>query len=313
MRIFLAGGTGVVGRPLVPRLVEEGHLVTAITRRPERISRLQAQGADAVVCDVLDARRLTEIVRAAAPDVVIQHLTDLPPDLNPRNLKKAYERNDKVRGEGSRNLVDAAEAAGAGRFIAQNVCFLYAPVTSPGVVDENAPLWTDAREPFGATIRLHAEMERRITENPKFDGLVLRFGFWYGPGTSFAPDGYTAEQVRRRRYPIVGRGTGMQSFVHMDDVVETTVLALERGDPGVYNVSDDDPAPMHQWLAAYAAALGAPEPRRVPAWLARLVVGPFITGQSLHMPGASNEKAKRGLEWKPKYASWREGFRVALG
>ncbi len=313
MRIFLAGGTGVVGRPLVPRLVGEGHRVTAITRKPENVSQLEAQGAEAVVCDVLDGERLRDVVHAAAPEIVIQHLTDLPPDLNPRNLKKAYERNDRVRGEGSRNLVAAAEAAGATRFIAQNVCFLYAPVGSPAVVNEDAPLWTDAPHPFASTIRLHVEMERRITENRKFEGLVLRYGFWYGPGTSFAPDGYTAEQVRRRRYPIVGAGTGMQSFIHMDDVVETTVLALERGERGVYNVADDDPAPMHQWLPAYAAALGAPEPRRVPAWLARLVVGPFITNQSLHMPGASNEKVKRALDWKPKYASWQEGFRVALG
>ena len=312
MRIFLAGGTGVVGRPLVPRLVEDGHHVIAITRKPDKLSQLEAQGAEAVLCDVLDAGRLRDVVRAASPDVVVQHLTDLPPDLNPRNLKKGYERNDRVRGEGSRNLVAAAEAAGARRYIAQNVCFLYAPV-GPAVVDEQAPLWTDAPEPFGATIRLHVEMERRIVENPNFEGLVLRYGFWYGPGTTFAPDGYTAREVRRRRYPVVGPGTGMQSFIHMDDVVGTTVLALERGEPGLYNVVDDDPAPMHEWLPAYAAALGAPEPRRVPAWLARLVAGPFITGQSLHMRGASNEKAKRAFDWKPKYASWREGFRVALG
>jgi nucleoside-diphosphate-sugar epimerase len=312
MRIFLAGGTGVVGRPLVPRLVKDGHRVTAITRKPERVSQLEAHGAEALVCDVLDRERLRDVVRAAAPEVVVQHLTDLPADLNPRNLKKAYEANDRVRGEGSRNLVAAAEAAGARRFIAQNVCFLYRPA-GPRILDEDAPLWTDAPEPFGRTVRLHIEMERRITENRNFQGLVLRYGFWYGPGTSFAPDGYTAQQVRRRRYPLVGAGTGMQPFIHMDDVVETTVLALERGESGVYNVTDDDPAPMHQWLPAYAAAIAAPEPRRVPAWLARLAVGPLVTSQSLRMRGASNEKVKRALDWKPTYASWREGFRLALG
>ena len=312
MRIFLAGGTGVVGRPLVPRLASDGHHVTAITRNPNRVTQLEAQGAEAVVCDVLDGERLRNVVKAAVPDVVVQHLTDLPPDLNPRNLKKAYEANDRVRGEGSRNLVAAAEAAGARRFIAQNVCFLYAPV-GPSIVDEEAPLWTEAPEPFGATIRLHVEMERRIVQNANFEGLVLRYGFWYGPGTTFAPDGYTAGEVRRRRYPVIGAGTGMQSFIHMDDVVDTTVLALERGGPGVYNVVDDDPAPVHQWLPAYAAVLGAPEPRRIPAWLARLVAGSFITAQSLNMRGASNEKAKEAFDWKPKYPSWREGFKVALG
>ena len=312
MRIFLAGGTGVIGRPLVPRLVEDGHQVTAITRKRDRLAQLQAQGAEAVMCDVLDAQRLRSVVRDAAPDSVLQHLTDLPPDLNPRNLKKAYERNDLVRGEGSKNLLAAAEAAGAKRYIAQNVCFFYAPV-GPRIVNEDASLWMDAPEPFGSSVRLHVEMERRIVDNPSLEGLVLRYGFWYGPGTSLAPDGYTAREVRRRRYPVVGAGTGFQSFIHMDDVVETTVLALDRGAPGVYNVVDDDPAPMHQWLPAYAAALGAPEPRRVPAWLARLVVGSFITAQSIHMRGVSNEKAKRAFDWKPKYASWREGFRVALG
>ncbi|MFN2589239.1 MAG: NAD-dependent epimerase/dehydratase family protein, partial [Actinomycetota bacterium] len=218
MRVFLAGATGVVGRPLVPRLVGEGHQVTAITRKPENVPRLRSDGAEAVVCDVLDAERVRTVVREARPDVVVQHLTDLPPDLNPRNLKEAYARNDLVRGQGGANLVAAAEAAGAGRYVAQNVCFLYRPV-GPAVVDEDAPLWTDAPEPFGATIRLHAEMERRIVENERFEGLVLRYGLWYGPGTTFAPDGFVAGQVRRRRYPVTGGGTGVQSFVHIDDVV----------------------------------------------------------------------------------------------
>ena len=311
MRIFLAGGTGVVGRPLVPRLISDGHHVTAITRKPEKVALLESQGAEAVVCDVLDTAGVRNVVTAAAPEAVIQHLTDLPTDLNPRNLKKGYAANDRVRSEGSRNLVAAAEAAGASRYIAQNVCFLYAPV-GPWVVGEDASLWTDAPEPFRASIRLHIDMERRIVENRNFEGLVLRYGFWYGPGTTFASDGYTARAVRRRQYPVVGAGTGVQSFIHMDDVVQTTVLALERGDPGVYNVTDDDPAPMHQWLPAYAAAIGAPEPRRVPFWLARLVVGPYIATQSLKMRGASNEKAKAAFDWKPKYASWREGFRLAL-
>jgi nucleoside-diphosphate-sugar epimerase len=310
--VFLAGATGVVGRPLVPRLVSEGHHVTVITRKPENVALLEAQGVEAEVCDVLDAERLRTLVQAARPEVVIQHLTDLPADLNPRNLKEAYARNDRVRGQGSANLVAAAEAAGAPRYIAQNVGFLYRPV-GPPVVDEEAPLWTDAPEPFGASIRLQAEMERRITENPSFQGLVLRYGFWYGPGTTFAADGYIAEQIRRRAYPVVGGGTGIQSFVHMDDVVDTTILALDRGDPGVYNLADDDPAPVREWLPAYAEALGAPRPRRVPAWLARLKVGRFVVAQATGMRGASNERAKRSFDWKPRYPSWRDGFRAELG
>ncbi|MDQ4036865.1 MAG: NAD(P)-dependent oxidoreductase [Actinomycetota bacterium] len=312
MRIFLAGGSGVVGRRLLPQLRASGHDVVAITRQPDRAEKLSVMGAQAVVCDVFDGDRLRDVVAGARPEVVIQHLTDLPADLNPRNLTSAYARNDRVRGEGSANLVAAAESAGAHRYIAQNVSFWYAP-EGPAVVDERARLATDAPEPFGSTVRLHAEMERRIVENPRFTGLVLRFGFWYGPGTSFAADGYTAQQVRRRRYPIVGKGGGIFSFVHVDDVVSATIASLDRGSAGVYNIADDEPSPMHEWLPVYADALGAPRPRRVPTWLARLIAGPFLVGQATKMRGTSNAKAKRELGWQPRYPSWREGFPRDLG
>ena len=311
MRIFLAGATGVVGRRLVPRLID-GHRVTCITRSPERAEELRRQGADAVVCDVYDAEQLRDAVVAARPEVVIQHLTDLPRDLNPRNVRKGYARNDRVRSEGASNLLAAAEAAGARRYLAQHVSFLCKPI-GPRVLDEDAPLWTDAPDPYGPSIRLHEAMERRIIENQNLEGLVLRFGFWYGPGTSFASDGYTARLVKRRLFPIVGDGGGMSQFIHIDDVVESTIAAMTRGPRGVYNVTDDDPAPMREWLPEYAKALGAPPPRHVPLWLARLVVGRFIAMQGTEMRGASNEKAKRELDWKPRYASWREGFREALG
>ena len=156
-------------------------------------------------------------------------------------------------------------------------------------------------------------MERRILGTPGLDGLVLRFGLWYGPGTSLAPDGYTANEVRRRRYPVVGDGGGVFSFVHVDDAVEATVAAVERGGPGAYNVCDDDPAPAREWLPAYAKALGAPPPRHVPRWLARLIVGSFTTSVMTELRGASNAKAKRELGWQPRYPTWREGFLAALG
>lgn len=274
MRIFLAGASGAVGRPLVPRLVAEGHEVTGATRRPERAERIRAAGAEAVVCDVFDAAALRAAVIQARPEVVIQHLTDLPPDLNPRNLKRAYEANDRLRSEGSANLVSAARAAGARRFIAQNICFAYAPEGGP-VKDEGAPLFTDAPPPFDRSIRVYQEMEARIVGAEDFEGLVLRFGYWYGPGTSHPRDGHLAGEVRKRRFPIVGNGHGVFSFVHIDDVVDATVAALVQGAPGVYNVCDDDPAPVREWLPAYAAALGAKAPFRVPRWLARLFVGSF--------------------------------------
>lgn len=311
MRIFLAGATGVVGRPLVPRLRELGHDVCAITRRADRVDALKAMGAEPVVCDVFDAARLRDVVVEAKPEVVIQHLTDLPADLNPRNMRQAYESNNRVRSEGGANLVAAAEAAGARRYIAQNVCFWYAP-DGPPVADEDARLATDAPEPFGSSVRLHIDMERQIVQNPNFDGLVLRFGYWYGPGTSFDRDGYTTREVRRRRFPIVGSGAGLFSFVHIDDVVSATIAALDRGAPGAYNICDDEPAPMREWLPAFADALGAPPPRRVPAWLVRLIAGRFVVVQTTQMRGASNAKAKRELGWQPAYPSWRDGFRVAL-
>jgi nucleoside-diphosphate-sugar epimerase len=312
MRVFLAGASGVIGPVLVPKLVRDGHQVSAMTRTPEKVEALEAMGADPVLCDVLDADRIRDAVLAARPDVVISHLTDLPRDFNPRKIKEAYARNDRVRGEGSENLLAAAEAAGARRFLWQTVSFLTKPA-GPPVLDEEAPLWTDAPAPHDATIRLHERMERRIIGDANLEGLVLRFGFWYGPRTGFASDGSIARQVRKRRYPIVGDGGGMSQFVHVDDVAETTILAMTNGSPGVYNVTDDDPAPMREWLPEYAKAIGAPPPRHVPGWLARLVVGGFVATQATGMRGASNEKAKRELDWKPKYASWREEFRTALG
>jgi nucleoside-diphosphate-sugar epimerase len=312
MRIFLAGASGVIGRRLVPRLVEAGHHVSALTRFPEKTDALKRMGAGPVVCDVLDAESLRDRVVAARPEVVVQHLSNLPQDLNPRNTKRAYAANDRVRGQGSANLVAAAEAAGARRYLAQNVSFLYRPI-GPPVLTEDAPLWTDAPEPFGRSVRLHVEMEGRIINNQRMEGLVLRFGFWYGPGTTFAHDGYTARQVRRRRYPIVGDGGGMAQFIHVHDVAEATVAALDHGAPGAYNVTDDHPAPMREWLPQYAWTIGAPPPRRIPAWLARLIGGEFLAMQATAARGASNQKAKHELDWKPTFASWQEGFRAALG
>lgn len=312
MRVFLAGASGVIGRPLIPALVAAGHEVTGITRRPERAEAIRAAGAEAVVCDVLDATAVGEAVGAAAPEAVIQHLTDLPPDLNPRNMKRAYAANDRLRTEGSKNLVAAALESGVRRYVAQNVCFFYAP-EGGAVKEEGDRLFTDAPPPFDRSIKLAAEMEERVTRTPGLEGLVLRFGVWYGPATSFASDGFIANEVRRRRFPIVGAGTGINSFVHIDDVVEATQLALERGDPGMYNVCDDEPAPMAEWVPAYAEAIGARPPRRVPRWLARLVAGRYATYLATELRGASNAKAKREFGWKPRFESWRQGFFEGLG
>jgi 2-alkyl-3-oxoalkanoate reductase len=302
----------VVGQPLVAALISAGHHVTAITRSVGHGDVLADAGAEPVIGDVFDAERLNGIVVAARPEVVIQHLTSLPKNLNPRNMKAAYAQNDRVRAQGGSNLLAAAKAAGAHRYIAQNVCFFYAMV-GPRVVDEDAPLALDASGPNGRSVRTTAEMERRVVGSTELDGLVLRFGFWYGPGTTFAADGYTADQVRRRRYPVVGNGEGLFPFVHIDDVVGATLAALGRGEAGIYNVADDQPAPMSEWLPEYAQALGAPPPRRIPRWLASLVVGQFVAAQATGMRGVSNAKAKDRLGWIPSHPTWRVGFHTALG
>jgi nucleoside-diphosphate-sugar epimerase len=304
MRVFLAGATGVAGRPLVPRLLRAGHQVTGMTRSAERAQAIRAAGAEAVVADALDAEATRAAVVAARPEVVVQHLTDLPHELPPRQLAKAYAGNDRVRREGTANLVAAARAAGAQRYVAQNVCFFYA-AEGGAVKDEDAPLMTEVPPPFDRSARVYREMEETIVGA---GGLVLRFGWWYGPGTTWAPEGYMAREVRRRRLPIVGDGGGVFSFVHVDDVVEATVAALEHGSPGVYNVCDDEPAPVREWLPAYARELGAAPPRRVPRWLAALAVGRFQARMFTELRGASNAKSKRDLGWQPAHPTWRAGL-----
>lgn len=312
MRVFLAGATGVIGRRLLPRMIAEGHEVTAMTRSAERAAELEESGASAVVCDALDAGAVRTAVAGARPEVVVNHLTDLPQELNPRKLKSAYAANDRIRAVGAPNLVAAAREAGSRRIVAQSICFIYAPQGGP-VKDEDAPLQYDAPAPFDRSVAAAEQLEKVTTETDGIEGIALRFGFWYGPGTTYAPGGFTAEEVRKRRLPIIGSGEGTFSFVHVDDVASATIAAFENGQPGVYNVVDDEPAPMREWLPAYAEALGAGPPRRAPRWLVRPFAGKFIAGMATELRGASNAKARRELGWAPRYESWRQGFREALG
>jgi nucleoside-diphosphate-sugar epimerase len=316
MRVFFAGASGVIGKHLLPRLLEARHEVTAMTRTAAKAVALRAAGAEAAVCDALDPEALTAAVVAAKPEAVIHHLTDLSlltdPKYaaNPRRMGEAYKLNDRLRREGTANLVAAAEAAGAKRIVAQSVSFSYAP--GPGLRSEDDPLNVGAPPPFDRSVAALQALEAAVVGGTP-EGLALRFGFWYGPGTTFAHSGTTAELVRKRRYPILGPGTGVFSFVHVDDVVEATLAALERGGRGVYNVVDDDPAPLREWLPIYADAIGAKAPRRVPLWLGKLLGGGFAAFMVTKMPGAANEKAKRELGWEPRWPSWRTGFREALG
>ncbi len=308
MRVFVAGASGAIGRPLVRRLLDAGHEVTGMTRRSERAAEIRDPGADAVVCDVFDREALTEAVTAARPEVVVHELTSLPARIDPRRAD-TYPATNRLRTEGTGNLIAAARAAGAGRFVAQSIAFVYAPV-GPRVVDEGAPVVRGAAGHLGEAMEAVLDCERQVLE---IDGLVLRYGYFYGQGTSFAADGTMAEDFRKRRFPIVGSGEGRMSFVHVEDAASATVAACERGAPGIYNVCDDEPAPMREWIPVYAEAVGARRPLRVPRWLAGLVAGKGIARMATELRGASNERAKRELGWQPRYTSWRHGFRQALG
>jgi 2-alkyl-3-oxoalkanoate reductase len=312
MRVFVAGASGVIGRRLVPMLVEAGHEVTAMTRSDERAGSLRGLGAEPVVCDVFDGEALTASVIGARPEAVVHELTDIPPAFDPRKMETQMAGNDRIRTEGTRNLVAAAAAAGARRIVAQSIAFAYAP-TGEGLKTEDDPLFDDAPWPFVRGIRALHDLEDAVTGTEGIEGVVLRYGFFYGPGSAYAPGGAYAYSVGRRAFPIVGKGDGVFSFVHVDDAAAATVAGVERGRPGVYNVVDDDPAALREWLPAYAEVLGAKSPRRVPKLIARLVAGAYAVGLATDLRGASNQRAKAEFAWQPRYASWRQGFREALG
>jgi 2-alkyl-3-oxoalkanoate reductase len=311
MKVFVAGASGAIGKPLVRQLVAAGHEVTGMTRREERAEEIRAAGARAVVCDVFDRNALEAAIKEVAPEAVVHMLTALPARIDWK-ADDLLGPTNRVRKEGTRNLIEAARTAGVRRMVAESVAFLYAP-RGDWVKDEEAPLFEGAPEPFGDAVEALADLERQVRGAEGIEGLVLRFGWFYGPGTSYAADGSQADEMRKRRLPIVGKGTGTFSFIHVEDAASATVAALDRGAPGAYNVTDDEPAPMREWVPVYAEALGAKPPRRVPVWLAKLVAGKALAGNAVALRGASNAKFKQELGWQPKYASWRQGFREALG
>jgi 2-alkyl-3-oxoalkanoate reductase len=310
VRVFLAGATGVIGRRLVPMLLAEGHQVTGMTRSPGKVEALRAMGAEPVVADALDARAMTAAVGGARPDAVIHQLTSIPARIHPRRMRRDFAMNDRLRSEGTRILAQAASAAGATRILAQSIAFAYAPGPDGTLHSEGDPLHLASPEPFKRSVLALRELDRTIADA---DGTVLRYGYFYGPGSAISTSGSVGEDVAHRRLPIVGRGQGVWSFIHVDDAARATVAALTHTESGVYNIVDDDPAPVSQWLPALAAALGAPRPRRVPAWLARPVAGGYGVATMTRAQGASNELAKRELGWTPVFSSWREGFSTALG
>lgn len=305
MRVFVAGASGAIGLPLVPKLVAAGHEVTGMTRSEGKAATIRDAGAEAVLADALDAGAVEKAVADARPEVIVSQLTSLPREYDIRKID--YEPTNRLRIEGGRNLVAAGRKVGARRYITQSIAFIYAP-EGDWVKDEEAKPFSDAPPPFRSGVDGTLRSERETLEADALEGLVLRYGQFYGPGTYFDRGESIAEQVRKRRFPVVGSGDAVFSFVHIADAADATVAAVEHGSPGIYNVVDDDPAPMREWLPFYAEALGAKRPRRVPVFLARLVAGKIAGVMGTQLRGASNAKAKRELGWQPAHPSWRQGF-----
>ena len=289
----------------MPALLAAGHEVTGTTRSSERAGMLADAGATPVIVDVFGKLALTRAVAEAQPDVVVNQLTDLPQTLRARGIKAAYAANDRVRGEGGRNLVEAVRAAEIPRYVTQSVAFFLRPTGQPGLRDEDTPLWTDAPGMIGDAAGVVEQAER---EALAAGGVVLRFGFFGGPGTWYDADGAIGELVRKRRYPLIGEGAGVHSFVHVDDAAAATIAALDAPS-GVYHVVDDHPAPTCEWLPAFAAALGAPPPRRLPAAPLKVLGGRSLVAWQEGLEGASNARARETLHWTPVHGSWRTAFR----
>jgi 2-alkyl-3-oxoalkanoate reductase len=309
VRIFVAGGTGAIGRPLVTRLVAAGHEVTVFSRSRERVAALGLPGVVPAAGDAFDADRVLRAVQAARPDVVINQLTNLAQSTNPVAIKRGFDRTGRLRREVSGTLIAAARSAGARRVVAQSISFAYRP--GPGVRTESDPLWTEAGGQLGTLVGSLATLEAATLGDPNLEGVVLRYGTFYGPGTYVEPQGLYASMIRRRLLPLPGEGGGMFGLVHVDDAAAATVAALD-GPTGTFNVVDDVPARASDWIPFAAGLLHAKTPRHVPERLARVAAGRFLTYLMCDQPPVSNQRARSELGWVPRFADWHDGLAATL-
>lgn len=313
MRVFVAGGTGVVGRRLVPLLVKSGHVVVATTRSSEGVDWLRAIGSEPVVVDGLDGVAVEEAVVGAEPEAVIHQMTGLTGAKSFKRFDAEFAVTNRLRTQGTDHLLQGARAAGVRVFVAQSFGNWNYERTGTGPKTEQDPFDPDPPVNQRASLEAIRHVEAAVLSADGMDGIALRYGNFYGPGTGFSLEGGLVALVRARRLPIVGDGAGMWSFIHVDDVATATIAAVERGERGIYNIVDDEPAPVSVWLPELARAVGAKPPRHVPVWIGRLAVGEVGISMMTQIRGASNAKAKRELAWAPRYASWRQGFRTGLG
>jgi nucleoside-diphosphate-sugar epimerase len=310
MRVFVAGATGAIGRQLVPRLVSAGHEVTGMTRSESKQGVIRELGAVPVVADALDPEQVAEVVGRARPEVIVHQLTALS------GVERYTERDaaptNRLRTDGTDHLLSAGQAVGVRRFVAQGVAGFGAYARSGGPVkSEEDPLDPAPVREMRETLAAIRHLEKAVLGAEWTEGIVLRYGVFYGPGTSLARGAEQFELVRKRKFPLVGDAGGVWSFIHVADAAEATVAAVEHGSRGVYNVVDDDPAPVAEWLPALAQTLGGKKPLRVPRFVGRLFAGEPGVVMMTEIRGASNDKAKRELGWRPAYSSWREGFAAA--
>jgi nucleoside-diphosphate-sugar epimerase len=320
MKVLVAGATGVLGRQLVPQLVARGHEVVGMTRSESKQDLVRSLGARPVVADALDPDAVAQAVESAAPEVIVHELTALSGKMSIRDARHPERfsgaiMTNRLRMEATDHLLEAGRAAGARRFVAQSFgAFRWARTGGP-VLSEADPLDPDPPAPLRVVVEGLLYLERAVTTIEWGEGLALRYGGFYGPGTSvsLAPDAVMAAPIRKRQFPIIGDGGGVWSHVHIQDAAAATAVAVEHGRPGVYYIVDDEPAPVREWLPVLAKALDAKPPRHIPRWLGRLAAGEAATVMMTEARGASNAKAKRELGWKPRYASWRHGFAQGLG
>jgi 2-alkyl-3-oxoalkanoate reductase len=307
MHVFVAGAAGAIGRRLVPQLVARGHRVTASTRTPEKAQLLKSLGAEPVVVDGLDGAAVGEAIGRAAPDAIIHQMTALGGKADLRRFDKWFARTNELRTKGTEHLLAAAEATGVERFVAQSYTGWTNARTGGPVKSEDDPLDPEPARAQAETLAAIRYLEQAVLASP-LEGIVLRYGNFYGPGASEE----LVELARKRQLPVVGGGAGVWSWIHLDDAAAATVAAVERGHRGVYNVVDDEPAPVAEWLPYLAEVVGAKRPLNVPAWLGRLAAGEVAVQWMTDGRGSSNAKAKRELGWQPAWRSWRDGFRHGL-
>jgi nucleoside-diphosphate-sugar epimerase len=302
MKIFIAGGTGAIGRPLIAELLAKGHTLTALTRSPEKAQALAELGVDPAVADVFDADAVAAAVRRAEPEVVIEQLTSLPSTYTRESMLAAADFNRRIRLEGGTNVLSAARAAGVRRYLRQSIAFWATP--GAGLADEETPLAVDASPAVAADARVVAEIERLLLESRDIEGIVLRYGFFYGPGTWFHLDGDVARQVRAQQFPVVGDGAGVWSWLHIEDAAIATARAVEQGQPGIYHIVDDQPLAVRDWLPAFARWIDAPPPPQVSVEAVLNAGGADAVWYGTQLRGASNAKAKRELDFQPRPLEW---------